>query len=164
MLYVVICPWKICNKSIFCEAQKFFINRISLHSKLEIVSPKSDFSSDIEQNHFLIREVKKHKNAGFAVLCCDENGKENSSVQFSKIIESKERLYPKGVVFCLGGAFGLPAELEPLIDKPLLSFSQMTFTHELASIVILEQIYRQILIRKGHPYHHDAVSALAVKL
>lgn len=164
MNYVLLCPWKIANKSIFSTAQKFFEERISQHAKLDIHSPKSDFESPAEQNTFLVREVQKLRDQGYGVFCCDENGETFSSEAFSKLLEKKERQFPKGLVICLGGAYGLPEELKSLIEKPLLSFSNMTFSHELASVIAMEQLYRQILIRKGHPYHHGDVSKLAHKM
>ena len=58
------------------------------------------------------------------------------------------------VIFLVGGAFGVP---KPIINKchSLLSFSEMTFPHLIARLILLEQTYRAFSILNNHPYHHE---------
>jgi 23S rRNA (pseudouridine1915-N3)-methyltransferase len=64
---------------------------------------------------------------------------------------SKAELEARDLVFVIGGADGLPAEWRRHADV-LLSLSAMTFPHELARVVLVEQIYRAFAILRGHPY------------
>ena len=64
---------------------------------------------------------------------------------------SKAELEARDLVFVVGGADGLPAEWRGHADV-LLSLSAMTFPHELARVVLAEQIYRAFAILRGHPY------------
>ena len=64
---------------------------------------------------------------------------------------SKAELEARDLVFVIGGADGLPAEWRGHADV-LLSLSAMTFPHELARVVLAEQIYRAFAILRGHPY------------
>ncbi len=57
------------------------------------------------------------------------------------------------VAFLIGGADGLPGELVKRADETL-SFSRMTFPHRIARLLLMEQLYRAMTIRKGEPYHH----------
>ncbi len=54
----------------------------------------------------------------------------------------------------LGGAYGFSEELYRLAQN-LISLSKMTFSHQMARLIVLEQIYRAMTIIRGEPYHHD---------
>jgi len=64
---------------------------------------------------------------------------------------SRAEFEARDLVFVVGGADGLPAEWREHADV-LLSLSKMTFPHELARVVLAEQIYRAFAILRGHPY------------
>ncbi len=57
------------------------------------------------------------------------------------------------VAFLIGGADGLPADIASKAAETL-SFSRMTFPHRIARLMLMEQLYRAMTIRKGEPYHH----------
>jgi 23S rRNA (pseudouridine1915-N3)-methyltransferase len=77
----------------------------------------------------------------------DPEGRAHDSARFTKLIENAER----DVVFLIGGADGLPAAWKPRADL-LLALSPMTMPHELARVVLAEQIYRALTSLRGHPY------------
>ena len=83
-----------------------------------------------------------------SIILLDERGKEMSSITFAHFIEKQE----KDLCFIEGGATGFPKEL---YDTPhqKLSLSHMTFPHEIARILLIEQIYRAQQILAKHPYH-----------
>lgn len=85
------------------------------------------------------------------VVALDERGKTLDAPGFSKKIgEWGEGGRP--IVFLIGGSWGLSDEVRERADV-LLSFSPMTFPHALARIMLLEQIYRAVMIRNGKTYH-----------
>lgn len=90
------------------------------------------------------------KNAFVVVL--DEKGKGMSSVGFSEVLG---RMKDEGrtLVFVIGGAFGLSEGLKKEADL-LLSMSEMTFTHQMIRVFLLEQIYRGFCILSGKEYHY----------
>jgi 23S rRNA (pseudouridine1915-N3)-methyltransferase len=93
------------------------------------------------------------KNAARSTLVLmDSRGKEFSSEQFAKFIGDYQDRNPLPLVFAIGGADGFNADARS-VAQHIISFGKMTFAHELARVVLLEQIYRAFTILKGHPYH-----------
>ena len=83
----------------------------------------------------------------------DETGKELTSREFSKTMYKAFEDGGTHVAFIIGGFSGLPQEIK---DRyPLLSLSKMTWTHQMARLLLLEQIYRAAEIHKGSGYHKD---------
>ncbi len=80
------------------------------------------------------------------------NGKSLSSEQFSEWLHERMVQSVQRVNFIIGGAWGLSPELVKTCDLNL-SLSAMTLPHELARLVLTEQIYRALTLWKGHPYH-----------
>ena len=91
--------------------------------------------------------LKKHSNAEIIIL--DEKGKEFSSEKFAKFLDSIDR----HIIFIVGGALGFDDEIK---KQPFLrlSLSQMTYPHELARVILTEQIFRAIAILKNKDYHY----------
>lgn len=83
------------------------------------------------------------------VVLLDDRGKQFDSVQFSRWIEDR-RHAGLDVVFVVGGAFGLDL---PKVDLRL-SLGRMTLPHQLARVILLEQLYRAHKILANEPYHH----------
>ncbi len=86
------------------------------------------------------------------VIALDENGKKMNSIGFAKFLSDKISFYSGRVVFLIGGFVGLSKILDDRIDFKL-SFSDMTFSHDLFRIIFLEQLYRIFTIIKGIKYH-----------
>ena len=86
-------------------------------------------------------------------LCVlDVSGVELTSEDFAKKIAALTLDGISNLTFAIGGAFGLSDELRKAADFRL-SLSQMTFTHQMARLVIVEQIYRAFKINRNEPYH-----------
>lgn len=92
-------------------------------------------------------------NGDFVVLF-DEHGKEMTSRQLSDFIVRKAYELPRNLYFIIGGPYGFGARMHQRADMKL-SMSQMTFPHELARLIAVEQLYRAGTISRGEPYHHD---------
>ena len=87
---------------------------------------------------------EKHPSALKVLL--DPAGRSQDSASFTRLVDQG-----RDMVFILGGADGLPAEWKPRADL-LLTLSPMTMPHELARVVLAEQIYRALTTLRGHPY------------
>jgi len=90
----------------------------------------------------------KHPSARKILL--DPAGKSMDSNHFAQLVARGER-EARDLVFVIGGADGLPAGWRERADS-LLSLSAMTYPHELARVMLAEQIYRAFAILRGHPY------------
>ena len=88
------------------------------------------------------------------LIALDENGKQFSSVNFSKIIADYQLNGCSELNFVIGGAFGLAKEVLELANLQL-SLGAMTMPHMIARIILIEQIYRAQTIIAGHPYHKE---------
>ena len=101
----------------------------------------------------LLSKFGRTKNPSkFSLALMDFRGKEFSSEQFAKFLADYQDRNPLPLVFAIGGADGFGAEARS-IAQHVVSLGKMTLPHELARIVLLEQIYRAFAILKGHPYH-----------
>ena len=90
----------------------------------------------------------KHPSAAKVLL--DPAGQTMDSARFAKLISQAEQ-EARDLVFLIGGAAGLPAKWKGQ-DGVVLSLSAMTMPHELARVVLAEQIYRAFTLLRGHPY------------
>lgn len=90
----------------------------------------------------------KHSSA--AKILLDPAGKAMDSQKFAQLVSKAER-EAQDLVFLVGGAAGLPDEWRTR-PNTLLSLSALTFPHELARVLIAEQIYRAFTMLRGHPY------------
>jgi 23S rRNA (pseudouridine1915-N3)-methyltransferase len=95
----------------------------------------------------------KHPSATKVLL--DPSGKALDSPRFAKLVSQAEQ-EARDLVFLIGGATGLPQEWKESAGKDrggqMLSLSAMTMPHELARVVLAEQIYRAFTLLRGHPY------------
>ena len=88
------------------------------------------------------------------VVLMDEKGKEYSSREFADWIQRQMNSGRKRLVIIIGGPFGFSNSVYERANSKI-ALSKMTFTHEMAKLVLSEQIYRAMTILKGEPYHHD---------
>lgn len=86
------------------------------------------------------------------LVLMDSRGKEFSSEQFAKFLGDYQDRNPLPLVFAVGGADGFSDEARAAAQYTI-SLGKMTLAHELARVVLLEQVYRAFTILKGHPYH-----------
>lgn len=86
------------------------------------------------------------------VIALAIDGKMKTSEQLAKDIESLMTYGSSKIVFVIGGSLGLHDEVLKRADEKL-SFSKMTFPHQLMKLILVEQVYRAFRIMKGEPYH-----------
>ena len=82
----------------------------------------------------------------------DSRGKEFSSEQFAKFLQDYQESNPLPLVFAVGPADGF-GQASRAGAQHIVSLGKLTLPHELARVVLLEQVYRAFTILKGHPYH-----------
>jgi len=87
------------------------------------------------------------------IVLLDEKGTELSSVQFSDWIGKKMNFGHRSLVFLIGGAYGFDEKIYNRSQEKI-SFSRMTFSHQMIRLLFLEQVYRANTILKGEKYHH----------
>ena len=123
-----------------------YLTRISRYAQVEGVTVRDE--ADLRAKF-----GKDAKTATkFTLVLMDSRGKEFSSEQFAKFLGDYQDRNPLPLVFAIGGADGFSAETRAAATN-VISLGKMTLAHELARVVLLEQVYRAFTILKGHPYH-----------
>jgi 23S rRNA (pseudouridine1915-N3)-methyltransferase len=88
---------------------------------------------------------------GAVVIACDERGDQLTSTEFSRVV-SGARERAQDIAFVIGGAYGLPDEVRSRAGRSI-QLAPFTLPHELARLVLAEQLYRAGTIVRGEPYH-----------
>ena len=97
------------------------------------------------------RILSKISQKSFLIPLCIE-GKQMDSIKFSKLMEQAALDGYSTVSFVIGGSYGLSDAVKQMAKKKL-SMSEMTFPHQLARVMLLEQVYRAFMISSGSKYH-----------
>jgi 23S rRNA (pseudouridine1915-N3)-methyltransferase len=88
------------------------------------------------------------------LILLDENGKSFSSVGFSEYLQKKMNSGIKTLVFVIGGPYGFSEAVYQKANGKV-SLSEMTFSHQMVRLFIVEQLYRAFTILRNEPYHHQ---------
>ncbi|MDE6660122.1 MAG: 23S rRNA (pseudouridine(1915)-N(3))-methyltransferase RlmH [Eubacterium sp.] len=153
----IICVGKL-KESYLRDGCAEYIKRLSAFAKVNVVEIAeercSDNPSDSEIKNVIEKEgsriISKIPKGSCVIPLCIE-GKEYSSPDFSAEIEKLSLNY-SSLCFVIGGSFGLSDDVKTL-GKMKLSFGKMTLPHQLARMVLLEQIYRAFSISNNSKYH-----------
>ena len=132
-----------------------YAKRLSRYLKVEIKTLKAGKAKKGETEKFLIEEESNTLLAnvqGSYLVCLDRTGAQMDSLELAAQFERWEMQGLKKISFVIGGPLGLS---ETILKKAnlILSISQMTFTHEMARLFLLEQLYRACTIKAGEKYH-----------
>lgn len=127
------------------EKIKEYSEKISHDANITFLELKD--SNKEEEGLKIIEKVSKSSSFVFIL---SEEGLEYTSKDFAGKLKKIEQ----DVIFVIGGPFGLSKEVKKK-SNDIISLSKMTFTHEMAKMFLLEQIYRAISINKGRKYHKD---------
>jgi 23S rRNA (pseudouridine1915-N3)-methyltransferase len=122
---------------------------------LEVPELKNTKNLSREQQKIKEAELifKNISNTDYVILL-DENSQELSSRQFSGFINKKMVGGQQHLIFIVGGPYGFSKEVYDRSNE-MISFSKMTFSHQMIRLFFAEQLYRAYTILKGEPYHHD---------
>lgn len=135
-----------------------YIKRLSAYSKVKVIVVAEEKASDNPSAAEIINIIEKEgkriidkiPKGSFVIPMCIE-GKEFSSPDFSEELE-KISMNNSSVAFIIGGSYGLSDEVKSL-GRLKLSFGKLTLPHQLARMVLLEQIYRAFSISNHSKYH-----------
>jgi len=143
------------KKSDFNKIQEEYLKRIGAFADISILCLKP---ISIKENNTREEVMKKEALvlekyfANDYTIVLEREGKEMSTRFFSEVVKSLND-QGRNMTFIIGGAYGVDPTISGKADL-LLSMSKMTFPHELARVILLEQIYRVFTIIKGKTYHY----------
>ena len=158
MKITVLCVGKVKEK-FFTDAIKEYSKRLSRYCKLEIVEVADEKTPD-GASELVVSQIKekeaermeKYLPDSAYVIALAIEGKKLASEKLAEKIDSLGSSGTSHLVFLIGGSLGMSDRLLKRADY-LLSFSDMTFPHQLMRVILLEQIYRSYRIIHGEPYH-----------
>ncbi len=158
MKITILCVGKIKEK-FYRDAIAEYEKRLSRYCKLEVIEVADektpDGASEQVENQIKEREaerMEKYLRDGAFVCALAIDGKQLDSVELSEKIERLGTSGTSHIIFLIGGSLGMSDGLLKRADMKL-SFSKMTFPHQLMRVILLEQIYRAYRIMNGEPYH-----------
>jgi len=122
------------------EGEAEFLKRLSAFCKVEVLTLKDE------------EKCLAHVKEEDYLVVMDEIGEMKSSKEFAGFLKEFKD-YGKTVVFMIGGPHGVSDEARKKANT-LLSFSKMTFTHQMVRLFLLEQVYRAMCILTGKDYHY----------
>lgn len=154
----LICVGKLKEKY-WQDAVKEYLKRLTSYAKVEIIEvpeeriQESPSKAEIQQalvkeGEYITRQIPPNS---YVVLLAIQ-GKMLSSEKLSEFMGQLTLEGKSKVVFIIGSSHGIAQEIQQKSDF-LLSFSLLTFPHQLMRVILLEQIYRSFKILKGEPYH-----------
>ena len=147
----LICVGKIKEKYLN-EAIDEYKKRLSKYTKLDIVELPDSSYNEIdkvkkEEGKLILKHIKETDN----VIILDINGQELSSVELTTKLCFIETMN-SNITFIIGGSYGLSEEVKKRANYSI-SFSKLTFPHQLCRVILLEQLYRTYKIRNNENYH-----------
>ena len=126
--------------------------RLGKYTSVEIIEVKDEGLVEKDKAISLEGEkIKKHLNSRDYIITLEIDGDELTSVEFSNKLD-KILMENSNITFIIGGSYGLSEEIISL-SRLHLSFSKMTFPHQLFRVILLEQIYRAFKIKNNESYH-----------
>lgn len=162
MKITILCVGKIKEK-FYRDAIAEYEKRLSRYCKLNLIEVADEKTPD-HASEALERQIKekeaeriaakleKEAREGSFLCALAIDGKQLDSVELSEKIETLGTSGVSHIIFLIGGSLGMTEELLKRADLKL-SFSKMTFPHQLMRVILLEQIYRSFRIINGEPYH-----------
>ena len=136
------------KRGFYKDAAEHYQKRLAAFSKLEAIELKNKFSNTAQESSALLAAAKGYR------IALDEAGEGLSSQLWAERIDRLEQRGTPHISFLIGGADGHSPELKRQVES-CWSLSPLTFAHDLAKLVLLEQLYRCETIRSNHPYHRN---------
>lgn len=158
MKITIICVGKI-KEDFYRKAVSEFEKRLSRYCRLEIIEVQDektpDHASPAEKEQIKEKEaarILKHLKEDAYIFTLEIEGKQPDSVSFARKLNELGVQGKSHIQFVIGGSLGLHQSVSKAADEAV-SFSNMTFPHQLMRVILLEQIYRGYRISMGEPYH-----------
>ncbi len=158
MKLTIVCAGRI-KEAYFRDAVAEYGKRLGRYCKLEITEVADEKTPD-RPTYAQAEQIRRREGDRMLALVRDDgyvialaiDGKTMDSERFSRELEALAVRGISHIYFVIGGSLGLSQEVLARADLRL-SFSAMTFPHQLMRVILLEQIYRAYRIMKGEPYH-----------
>ena len=134
-----------------------YLKKISNYIKVNSEEIKPSQYSSLEVDKCRRQETMKmlkFVNPSEINVFLDEDGKQETSTSFAHWLDKQILIGNTQINFFIGGAYGFEKSLLPS-GVNFLSLSNMTFTHQMVRLILLEQIYRAFTIIRREPYHHS---------
>lgn len=154
----VLCVGKLKEKYLK-DAVMEYSKRLSRYCNLNIIEVTDEKAPEEQGEAYDIRvkrlegeRLKKHLKNDAYIITLEINGTEMTSEKFASVIYNAGLRGINRIQFIIGGSLGLSEEIMSSSDIHL-SFSKMTFPHQLMRVILLEQIYRGFKINSNEPYH-----------
>jgi len=134
------------------EAVEEYKKRISKYTNIEIIEIKDEgLVEEAKAIELEGEKINKYISNKDYIITLEIEGKQMSSVEFSNKLE-RIQIENSNIVFIIGGSYGLSKDIKDKSNLKL-SFSKMTFPHQLFRVILLEQIYRSYKIINNERYH-----------
>ena len=134
------------------DAVEEYKKRLSKYTKIEIIEVKDESSYEEDKNKEKEAEnIIKYIGDKDFIITLEIDGKEISSVEFASKIENIFNIN-SNITFIIGGSSGISTKVLNIANE-LISFSKMTFPHQLFRVFLLEQIFRAFKIMNNETYH-----------
>lgn len=154
----IICVGKMKEK-FYRDALAEYAKRLSRYCRLEILEAEDEMTPDgasqALEEQIKLKEAKrilaKLKEDAY-IIALEIQGRKMNSVEFAQMIDRLGVQGKSHIQFVIGGSLGLHESVTSRAHYSL-SFSDMTFPHQLMRVILLEQIYRGYRINNGEPYH-----------
>jgi len=136
-----------------------YLKRLGSYAKVEVIEVPDEKAPEELSDTEMIQVKQKEGERILAkigpdtfVIALAINGKLKSSEELADTLDKLATYGKSKIAFVIGGSLGLSAEVLKRADEQL-SFSKMTFPHQLMRLILVEQIYRAYRINRGEPYH-----------
>lgn len=129
-----------------------YLKRLSKYTNTELIEVKDE--GLVEEKKALTLEaekIKKHLSSKDYIITLEIEGKQMTSLEFAEKLRTLQ-IETSNIVLIIGGSYGLSDEIKHL-SRLSLSFSKMTFPHQLFRVLLLEQLYRAYKILNNESYH-----------
>ena len=133
------------------EGIEDYLKRLSKYTKIELIELEDEAFDKTKTLKKEAEKIMKKINPKSYIITLEIDGKEISSPELSELIE-KTIVTHSHITFIIGGSYGLDDEIKK-ISNYKLSFSKMTFPHQLFRLLFLEQLYRSFKIMNNEEYH-----------
>lgn len=147
----IICVGKL-KESYWNDACKEYLKRLQKYTQVEIIEVMDE---KIDEEKIALQKekekIEKYINAKDYIITLEIEGKMFTSIELSEKL-NKWRMENSNITFIIGGSYGIHPEIKERANEKL-SFSKLTFPHQLFRILLLEQIYRSFKIQNNEKYH-----------
>lgn len=146
------------NEKYLNDGIDIFIKRLKRYLPIQVVIiPDIRQAGSMEKVRLKKEEaflIEKRLKPGDMLILLDENGKQFSSVQLAERVNHWLNLPGQRLIFLVAGAYGADESLKSLASEKL-SLSELTFSHQMVRLFLVEQLYRAMSILNNEPYHNS---------